>query len=90
MTRGHFIVSGRVQGVCFRMYANQEASSLGLSGWVRNLDTGDVEVVAEGEDEAVTALLSWCREGPSHANVTNVSSEYSEATGEFSPFEIRY
>jgi acylphosphatase len=90
MTRGHFIISGLVQGVCFRIYANEEACKLGLTGWVRNLQTGDVEVVAEGDDDAVAALLSWCREGPSHANVTNVSSEYSEATGECEAFSIRY
>ena len=90
MTRGHFIISGLVQGVCFRMYAHEEACKLGLTGWVRNLHTGEVEVVAEGEDEEVAALLSWCRGGSPSANVTDVKSDYSEATGECGSFGVRY
>ena len=90
MTRGHFIISGRVQGVCYRLYANEEARRLGVTGWVRNLHTGEVEVLAEGEDEAVATFFSWCRQGPASASVTDATSEYSEATGEFGSFGVRY
>ena len=86
--RGHFIAEGRVQGVCYRMYACDEATRLGLTGWVRNVMDGTVEVVAEGEEDALRALLAWCRAGPSYAHVTGVKEEYLDATGEFDSFQI--
>jgi acylphosphatase len=89
-TRGHFLISGRVQGVCFRMYAQQEAQRLGLSGWVRNLADGQVETIAEGAAADVAAYLQWCRRGPAHAVVRGIAEEYGAATGEFSGFAIAY
>ena len=88
--RGHFVVAGRVQGVCYRMYACREAERLGLTGWVRNVRDGTVEIIAEGEESALGAFLGWCRRGPSHARVTGVRDEYSGATGEFSGFGVTY
>ena len=90
MKRVHLIVSGRVQGVCYRMYAVDEARRLGVTGWVRNLLDRTVEVVAEGEKQALGEFLDWCRNGPQFASVTGVKAEYSEATGEFESFEIVY
>jgi acylphosphatase len=77
-----------VQGVCFRMYTAAEARSLGVSGWVKNLPDGTVEVLAEGSTEKVMALVAWCRHGPSHATVTKMLDEYLEPTGELCGFEI--
>lgn len=88
MIRGRFIIRGRVQGVCFRMYARSEARSLGLAGWVRNNPDGSVETVVEGPESAVGSFLEWCKSGPTHAGVSAVSAEYSAATGEFGAFEI--
>lgn len=88
--RARFLVEGYVQGVCFRMYTRDEAGRLGLTGWVRNMDDGRVEVLAEGENAALTRLLAWCRHGPPSAEVTGVSEEYSDATGEFDGFTIRH
>lgn len=90
MKRAHFIISGLVQGVCFRMSARSHAGSLGLTGWVRNNPDGSVETVAEGEESAVDAYLDWCRHGPPHARVSNVKVETSPATGEYDSFEIGY
>ena len=87
--RGHFIIKGYVQGVCFRMYARNQAEQLGVTGWVRNQSDGNVEIVAEGEKDALSKLLAWCRQGPSYADVTGIDVKYSEATGEFSSFEIK-
>jgi acylphosphatase len=86
MKRAHLIVSGRVQGVCFRQHAVREASRLGLTGWVRNLRNGDVEVLAEGAEAALRDLERWCRRGPPLAAVTDVVARHGEATGEFADF----
>ena len=87
--KAHFIVSGRVQGVCYRMYACEEAQRLKLTGWVRNKFDGTVEIMAEGDEEAISGFLGWCRQGPSHARVTGVDEEYFDYNGEFGCFEIK-
>ena len=86
--RMHVLISGRVQGVCFRMYACDEATRLGLTGWVRNLREGSVEALAEGEEEALAGFLAWCRRGPPHARVAAAVEDYSAATAEFDEFTI--
>jgi len=89
-SRAHLVVSGRVQGVCYRMVACEEAGRLGVTGWVRNLPNGDVEVVAEGSEAVLKRFAAWCRQGPSFARVIHVSEERGEATGEFKGFDVRY
>jgi acylphosphatase len=68
-------VRGRVQGVGFRASTAHEARRLGLSGWVRNLPDGTVEVAARGEAAAVDALIGWLAQGPRGARVTGVDVE---------------
>ncbi|MEZ6016411.1 MAG: acylphosphatase [Planctomycetota bacterium] len=65
-------VDGRVQGVGFRWHTRAEARALGLTGWVRNLADGRVEVWCEGPAEAVRALEDWLARGPSGGHVTEV------------------
>ena len=69
----HFLVTGRVQGVGFRYFAETTARDLGIHGFVWNLLDGGVEALAEGPAEAVAAFESALRQGPSHAEVTAVS-----------------
>lgn len=88
--RAHVIVSGRVQGVFFRMETKRTADRLGVSGWVRNLKDGTVEAVFEGDRDQVDAALAWCRQGPLHANVTDVNLTWKNYTGEFSGFNISF
>ena len=83
------VVTGRVQGVSFRMYAEREAERLGLTGWVRNEPDGSVALHAEGEPDAVDALVAWCRNGPSLARVENVDARPAAPTGE-PGFRVRY
>lgn len=69
----HALVSGRVQGVAYRQHTDEQAQRLDLDGWVRNLDDGRVEVLFEGEAEAVQALATWLEQGPSAAEVVDVT-----------------
>ena len=82
-------VTGRVQGVSFRWYAQERARSLGVSGWVRNEPDGSVLLHAEGDDEAVDSLVEWCRQGPSMAKVGNVAVREDTPSGATS-FDIGY
>jgi len=86
--RAHFWISGRVQGVFFRDHTRRWASSLGLSGWVRNLPDGRVEALVEGDKEKIQTLRGRLREGPPMARVEDVRTEWEEFTGEFSGFRV--
>lgn len=89
-TRVHLIVSGRVQGVCFRLETQKAAARFGVSGWVRNKRDGTVETVVEGDETDVTSLISWCRTGPPMSGVQQVAVTWQEYQGEFDAFSIRY
>ena len=82
MKRVHLFVSGQVQGVFYRAECARQARALGLAGFVRNLPDGRVEVALEGEAEAVARVLAWCRQGPSHAAVTDVDVTDEPPRGE--------
>jgi acylphosphatase len=88
--RLHAIVSGTVQGVYFRSATQSRAAGLGLSGWVRNLSDGSVEVLAEGMPAALRQLGQFLRVGPPEAMVTEVREEWLPASGEFAYFDIRW
>lgn len=90
MKRVHIIVSGRVQGVFFRYNTRDLAGNLGLRGYVKNLYNGDVEIIAEGNEEKLNKLIGFCKKGPESAHVTNIKIKYEKATNEFSGFEVRY
>ena len=75
------IVTGRVQGVGYRNFALSNAKALGLSGWVRNIPGGAVEILATGDDSAVDALVEVCREGPRLARVDDIRVEPAEQAG---------
>ena len=86
----HFLIQGRVQGVGFRWYVNREAGELGLRGWVRNTEDGDVEVVVSGSEADLAELRSSLRRGPRGARVDRLVEHYlddSEAA-ELSSFRI--
>ena len=83
-------VHGRVQGVNFRYYTQLRAQELGVTGYVRNKWDGTVEVVAEGEREAVEKLLEFIKVGPQGALVQRVDSQWQDPTGQFKYFEVHY
>ena len=84
------IVSGRVQGIGFRYSARHQAAHLRVTGYVRNLPNGDVEIVAEGEDSAVDTMVQWAREGPTWAHVRNAQEEELPYQGEYRDFGVRF
>lgn len=86
--RVRVLVSGRVQGVFFRAHTRTRARDLGLSGWVRNLPDGRVELIAEGDEAKVATLLAWVKRGPPAAQVEDVQAEWSAPRGE-KDFHIR-
>jgi acylphosphatase len=87
--RAHVRISGQVQGVFFRDSTRQKAEELGLAGWVKNTPDGSVEAVFEGPSEKVREMLRWCEEGPRQASVENVDTDFEDAGGELSGFEVR-
>jgi acylphosphatase len=85
------IVHGRVQGVYFRAFVLNHAEALGLRGYVRNMSSGDtIEVVAEGEKSKLEELLKHLNAGPPRARVDQVDVEWSEYTGRFKDFQLKY
>jgi len=86
----HLIITGRVQGVFFRLETQRAAERLGVKGWVRNLPDGAVEALLEGDRQAVEALIDWCRQGPPRARVDAVQVETRAFEGRFKTFEIRH
>lgn len=88
--RAHLVISGLVQGVFYRASARSVANKLGLKGWVKNRYDGKVEAMVEGDRGDVQKFINWCNQGPPGARVTSVEVEWSDATGEFKDFSIRY
>jgi acylphosphatase len=84
-----FLISGRVQGVGFRAFAYDAARREGVSGSARNLVDGRVEVVAEGEAEAIERLERALQQGPVGAYVSDVETEALPPTGRHPGFHIR-
>lgn len=88
LLRAHVWISGRVQGVAYRISAAKIATHLGLMGWVRNLPDGRVEAVFEGEEGAIESMVRWCHNGPPEAIVEQVRASYETPEG-LQSFNIR-
>jgi acylphosphatase len=85
----HLVVNGRVQGVYFRAFTKKRAIKFGITGFVCNVENGDVEIVAQAEQESLDSFINWCHEGPLMAKVENVNVKEYSTTEHFSQFEIR-
>ena len=86
--RAHAVISGRVQGVAFRIETQWAAERIGVQGWVRNRWDGTVEALFEGEKARVEEMLAWCRRGPELARVEAVDLSWEDYRGEFTDFSI--
>ena len=88
MIRRRLLVSGIVQDVFFRDTCQREARAANVTGWAKNLDDGRVEVMLEGEPEAVAAVEAWCHEGPPAGRVDAVAGFDEPVTG-LTGFDVR-
>lgn len=71
----HIIVKGKVQGVFYRKTTYKKAIELGLTGWVKNLRDGSVEIEVEGPESQMLEFVAWCSKGPKNAEVTHLIQE---------------
>ena len=88
--RLHIVLAGRVQGVAFRYYAVEWAREEALTGWVRNLADGRVEILAEGGREGLERFLGRVTQGPRTARVDRFDTDWGEARGEFPDFRVAF
>jgi len=85
----HLLISGRVQGVSYRVNAWQRGQQLGLTGWVANLPDGRVEMHIEGDEDKLREMIEWAQTGPRFANVNDIAINEKAISNEYSDFEIR-
>ena len=92
MKQVRILVSGRVQGVFFRVYTRDFAKRMVIGGYVRNLGDGRVEIVAEGSEDSLKALANWAKhEGSPYSDVTQTKEEWKDITkSQFQDFQITY
>ena len=86
----HIFVTGKVQGVFFRQATKVIATKNNVTGWVRNLNDGRVEIMIEGEDKSVDTVTQWCSLGPANSRVDDLKTNQEEFLDEFENFEVRY
>jgi len=90
MKRIHLIIHGKVHGVFYRDNTQKKGKELGLKGFVKNLEDGTVEVIAEGSEDKLNELIEFCKNNPGHSNVDKVDVKEEKTTNEFSDFEVKY
>ncbi|OCG13345.1 hypothetical protein A9G24_07965 [Gilliamella sp. App6-5] len=84
-------VSGRVQGVGFRFFTYQQAKTLGLVGYVRNLENGDVEIIAQGDDLQIAKLTKWIENGgPASSRISHINICELLLQNDLTSFNVRY
>ena len=84
----HLIIKGKVQGVYFRASAKDVADEIGIKGWVKNTEEGNVEAMVSGNNDQVQKFIEWCRTGPRRAIVHHVDIIHKEEDESFSAFHV--
>ena len=90
MKRIKVLISGKVQGVSFRTFIKHMAVSLNLKGYVKNLSSGEVEAIFQGEDKAIKEIINNCKKGTLASKVIDIKITEESNKSEFNGFEIRY
>ncbi len=83
-------ISGQVQGVLYRVSAQENAIKLNLTGFVKNEGDGTVGIIAEGEKNDLKLFIKWCYEGSAGAKVLNIKEKWEKYRGDFDSFNIKY
>lgn len=86
----HIKITGQVQAVGFRYSTIELAQKLNLTGWVRNSKDGEVEILAQGQEDNLKKLLKWSCSGPRNAKVESVEFEWRENKNKFDSFKVKY
>jgi acylphosphatase len=89
-TRARVIISGRVQGVFFRVETQRAAERIGVKGWVRNQADGTVAAVFEGPKQSVDQAIQWCWQGSPMSEVTDVAVQWETPSGQYAAFDITH
>ena len=89
MHQAHLIISGKVQGVFYRASCQDMAVKYGLNGWVKNLPSGEVEILVQGDKEQIEKLIEWCKKGPPNADVTDVKIKWQEINEKINGFSVK-
>jgi len=90
LTAKHILVKGKVQGVFFRKNTRQVAETLNIAGWVKNTDEGDVEILAQSNEDTIQQFIAWCRQGPPKAEVRDVQVKDVKPDNNIKHFTIEY
>ena len=88
--QAHLIVSGMVQGVGYRFFTQRHARHLNLNGWVKNLYSGEVEILVEGDRARIEIFIKALRTGNPYATVRNIQMNWKDYTGKYSGFDITF
>ncbi|MDO8503964.1 MAG: acylphosphatase [bacterium] len=88
LVRAHIFIDGCVQRVSFRAWTLRQAQGLQFVGWVKNLEDGRIEIIAEGEKKKVNQLIGLVKKGPKLAKVEHIDVSWEEGTGEFEEFSV--
>ena len=86
--RASVVITGKVQGVCFRAETQRAAKQRNVQGWVGNRSNGSVEAVFEGDEPSVKAMLEWCWQGSPSSRVQYVDVRWETYVGDFDRFDI--
>lgn len=86
----HILLSGRVQGVGFRYFVREKAAECEVTGWVKNLPNGKVEIEVEGEEKDINCLIDYLKIGNGYSRTDQLNQSQVEPTTNFSDFTIRY
>jgi len=89
LVRAHVRVHGKVQNVGFRFHTHRKAAAAGLTGWIRNANDTQVEIMFEGNKKKIEECIESCRRGPLFSKVEKIEVDWQKPTGEFKFFEVR-
>jgi acylphosphatase len=89
LVRVHLKIHGKVQNVGFRFFTNRKAAASGLTGWIKNANDNQVEIVMEGDKRKIEECIKSCHQGPLFSKVEKIEVEWQKPTGEFKCFEVR-
>jgi acylphosphatase len=87
--RVRILIEGRLQAMNFRYHTQQQAKKLGLTGFVRTLSDGRIEIEAQGDEDNVEQLLGWCQGGPQSSQIKSILYRYDEPNDRYSDFNVR-